>query len=117
MSEKKSGPTLDDHAKRVVQRFVDAVGEDLKTAPNHFTERQGAPSKPGTPYNRTGQLVGGMFFRRSAGKARMQGDIGTWRAPAVRFANKFVKAGYMRRLRDLLSIMGGWGFSRRGGGK
>ena len=114
---KTSGPTLDDHRKKIEQDFISAVGADLKATPSQFSDPPGRRGRKfGRPYQRTGTLVDGIHFKPAAGSTKRGGVLGSWRAPASRLAFKAMKAGFLRRVHQVLDLLGGWGWAKRGRG-
>lgn len=106
IKERVTGPTMDDHAKLVVEDFVADVVSDVQATPDQYD---------GTPYKVTGELVGGVWFKPASRGGVKAGLIGTVLAPMSRFASKFIKAGFLKLIDQQHVARGvGWSRSRKG---
>ncbi len=103
---KRTGPTYEQINEAVVQQFAVGVLEDHRQTPDQFagTGRHGR-----TPFNRTGVLVGGFFFKPASRTGTRTGLVGTIRAPASRFATVEIRDRFRARLHAVWTARGlGW---------
>lgn len=91
---KKTGPADDELQAILVDRWVYSVLADQQHTPDEF---QGQGRKGRTPFNRSGALVKGLFFKRASAGGRRAGLIGAIRAPASRFGSGQVRDKFLDR--------------------
>lgn len=103
---RREGPTYEEINEVLVDQFVFAVLHDQQSTPDQF---EGTGRRGRTPFNRSGALIKGLFFKRAGNAARKAGRIGTIRAPAARFKSGQVRNKFMDRVQLLWSQRGvGW---------
>lgn len=127
--QKETGPSIAEHAKKVVADWVEDVLSDCKETPMAlFKDKPPAQPKPGQkrrrrdgmPYYRSGTLVEGLFFKPASRGGAKAGIIGHIMAPAIRFAfpppiAKRMIDGFVALIDSLHVARGvGWSRSRRG---
>lgn len=103
---KRTGPTFEKINEEVARAFAEGVLEDHRQTPDQFagTGRHGR-----TPFNRTGVLVGGFFFKPASAAGKRTGLIGTIRAPGSRFATVEIRDRFRARLHTVWTARGlGW---------
>lgn len=103
---KKTGATPEDIVKAHFKAFTDALLKDQKETPAQFT---GEGRDGRTPFDRTGELVGGLFFKPATRAAIKVGILGTIRAPLSRFASRRVRDRFLDYVHKLWRERGlGW---------